>query len=695
MAISDLSLPTIVIVGNGMVGHALCEKLAGLTAANLCRVVVFGEEPHPAYDRVNLSQFFAGKTRLDLQLQPTNWYGDNNIELRSGQRITEIDRDRQRVFCGDDDSIHYDKLVLATGSRPFVPPIDGINGEGIFVYRTLEDLDAIEAYAKQVSSAAVLGGGLLGLEAAKALVNLSLDTHVVEMAPGLMPRQLDNDGAALLQEKVEAFGIHVHTLKRTESITNRESERILKFDTDDELAVGMVVISAGIRPNDELAKDAGLDLGKRGGIAVNDCLQTSDENIFAIGECASHDQVIYGLVGPGYQMADVLAENLIDELQPKTKSTKRRSPSAFTGGDQSARLKLLGVDVTTLGAPIGEVPYATTITSIGQFEEHIDGAGDVNEQTDADAVESEQTYRKLILHKRQVVGALAVGPWEEIDRVQQAIAAGRRIWPWNQARFESTGRLWKTPITQSVASWPETATVCSCLRINRGTLTEAKMAGCNTVDALACQTGASTVCGSCRPLLADLMDAPADAVPQSAIKSRPGLTIAAVVGALLLACWLVIGKVPFADSVTSSLHRVDFIWRDDFWKQVTGYTLVGIATLGMLLPLRKRVSWFSFGEYGFWRTMHAVIGSLTLIGLIVHTGMHMGVNLNWMLAAVFLAINFTGVGVAIVTSMEAKASGDMLRQVRKWRPRVATLHLWLLWPLPALLAIHIFCVYFY
>ena len=484
---SDSSLPAIVVVGNGMVGHALCEKLVGLTTAGRCRVVVFGEEPHPAYDRVNLSQFFAGKTRLDLQLQSAQWYRDNNIELRSGQRITRIDRDRQRVFCGDDDSIHYDKLVLSTGSRPFVPPIDGIKGEGIFVYRTLEDLDAIEAYAQQVSSAAVLGGGLLGLEAARALLNLKLDTHVVEMAPSLMPRQLDNDGAGLLQEKVEAFGIHVHTLKRTEAIESRESDRILKFDTGDELAVGMVVVSAGIRPNDELAKDAGLDVGKRGGIAVNDGLQTSDENIYAIGECASHDQVIYGLVGPGYQMADVLAENLVHELQPKTKSTKRRSPSAFTGGDQSARLKLLGVDVTTLGSPIGEVPFATTITSVGFAEELND---DIGVQSDAATVESEKTYRKLILHKRQVVGALAVGPWEEIDRVQQAIAAGRNIWPWHQSRFERTGRLWKTPISESVASWPETATVCSCLRINRGALTAAKNSGCSTVDALACQTGA-------------------------------------------------------------------------------------------------------------------------------------------------------------------------------------------------------------
>jgi len=374
-------------------------------------------------------------------------------------------------------------------------------------------------------------------------------------------------------------------------------------------------------------------------------LKTSDDNIFAIGECASHCDVIYGLVGPGYQMADVLAGNFAGERM------------RFTGADQSAKLKLLGVDVTSLGVPIGEVPYATTASVTSE-----EGPS--------------QTYRKLILHKRQLVGAVAVGPWEEIGRVQQSIAAGRRIWPWNLARFEMTGKIWKTPETQSVASWPDNATVCSCLKISRGTLSRAKSEGCTTIEALACQTGASTVCGSCRPLLADLVDSQVEPAP----KLKPGLGIAALVAAVLLSLWIIVGQVPFAESVTHVMHQVDFIWRDSFWKQVTGYTLVAIATLGLLLPLRKRLKRFSFGSYGFWRTAHAVVGTLTVVGLIVHTGMHMGANLNFLLSAVFLAINVTGVAVAVVTTMEAKASGEWMIQVRRWRPRISNLHLWLLWP---------------
>ena len=628
------------------------------------KIVVFGDEHQVAYDRVNLSQFFDGKTAETLQLKPPQWYDDNGIELRTGQRVTRIDRARKRVFSGEDESMCYDQLVLATGSSAFVPPVKGVDSDGVFVYRTIEDLEAIKAWSSKATSAAVLGGGLLGLEAAKALVNLNLKTHVVEMAPSLMPRQLDSSGAAVLQKKIEAMGISVHTLRRTGEIAMKGARHTLHFNGGEELSVDMVVVSAGIRPRDELAQECGLDLGRRGGIKVDDELRTSDESIFAIGECASHDDIIYGLVGPGYQMADVLAANLAGSRTGKRKR--------FDGADQSAKLKLLGVDVTSLGVPIGDIPFATTTSATS--EEGPD-----------------QTYRKLILHKRQLVGALAVGPWDEIGRVQQAIAAGRRLWPWNLARFELTGKIWKTPETQSVASWPDSATVCSCLKISRGTLSQAKSEGCSTVEALACATGASTVCGSCRPLLADLVDSQVE--PPSKIK--PGLAIAAVFAAALLSLWLIVGEVPFADSVNHVMHQIDFIWRDSFWKQVTGYTLVGVAVLGLVLPLRKRLKRFTFGSYGFWRTAHAVVGTLTILGLIVHTGMHMGANLNFMLSSVFIAINVTGVAVAVVTTMEAKATGDLMIQVRKWRPRISNIHLWLLWPLPALLAIHIFCVYYY
>lgn len=645
-----------------MVSHALCAKLAELGGADLFNIVIIGEENRPAYDRVGLSKFFSGTTAAEFELKPSSWYADEGFRLRLGQRVARIDRDNRLVLTDCGEQFAYDRLVIATGSRPFVPPIAGAELPGVFVYRTIEDLEAIRDYSRTVSSAAVMGGGLLGLEAAKALLDLRLKTHVIEMAPSLMPRQLDTDGAGLLQEKVEALGIEVHLLKRTQSISLTHSgsssppQHRMQFDSGDPIDVGMVVVSAGIRPRGELAEDCGLEVSQRKGIEVDSQLRTSDDRIYAIGECAEHSGIIYGLVGPGYQMAHVVAENLTG------------GSSKFTGGDQSAKLKLLGVDVATIGRPVGEVEGLRTVQSLRK--DH---------------------YRKLLLQSGRVVGAMAVGPWSERDRVQQAIAAGRRIWPWNIARFQRIGNLWPAPISESVASWPDHATVCSCLNVSRGRLTEACRGGCDSVESLAQRTGASTACGSCRPLLAELIGAPLEAIP----RDRHGLLIASVCAAMLLSMWVLVGRLGYSQSVVDLWHQVDIIWRDSFWKQVTGYSLTGIAAIGLLLPLRKRIRQFTKGSYATWRTIHAVVGTLTLVGLLVHTGMRMGANLNFLLAAVFLAINLSGIVVGVAASMESKARGDAARRWRTWRPKIARLHLWLFWPLPALLAIHVFCVYFY
>lgn len=646
---------TIVVVGNGMVGHTLCQKLVSLEGSLRYRLIVIGEETRPAYDRVNLSKFLSQTTAKELELKPVTWYEENGIELRLGQRVDQVDRNRKVVSVGAEE-VGYDKLILATGSTPFVPPIPGNELPGVFVYRTIEDLEAIRDYSRNVESGAVIGGGLLGLEAARALLDLELKTHVVEVAPGLMPMQLDAAGGKLLQSKIESLGIEVHLPRRTSSIEHTGENHVMQFDSGESLSVGMIVVSAGIRACDQLARDSDLEVGKRGGIVVNDRLQTSDPDIFAIGECASHRGTVYGLVAPGYQMADVLAGILMD------------GKAAFEGGDRSAKLKLLGVDVATLGSPIGEIPNVTTIES-----------------------STEDGYRKLVLSNRRVVGAISVGTWEERDRVQQAIAARQRIWPWNRSSFRNSGMLWRSTKTDSVASWPDDATVCSCLQISRGTLTAACRTGCATAEALAAETGASTVCGSCRPLLCELVEAPEDASP----KPKPGLLIATIAALIVASFWLTVGKLPFSESVIGFWHQLDFIWRDNFWKQVTGYTLLGMSTTGLLLPLRKRIKRFTFGTYGLWRTIHAVVGTLTLLGLIVHTGMSLGVNLNFMLSVVFLGINFTGIAVGVFASLESRTRGEYARNVRRWRPRIVKLHFWMLWPLPALLAIHIFCVYYY
>ncbi len=296
----------VVVVGNGMVGHRFVE----LAAAPGWAVTVFGEEPRAAYDRVHLSDYFSGVGAQELALPPL----PPSATVHIGERVTRIDREAKSVRTDQGRRVSYDKLVLATGSYPFVPPIEGRDLPHCHVYRTIEDLDAIQASGAQAETGVVVGGGLLGLEAANALKNMALATHVVEFAPALMGTQLDEGGAAMLRGMIEDLGVTVHTGKNTQRIVAGESARYrMEFADGEALETDMVVFSAGIRPRDELARDCELDMGERGGIAIDERCKTSDPDILAIGECALYEGRIFGLVAPGYEMAKVaagvLAEN--------------------------------------------------------------------------------------------------------------------------------------------------------------------------------------------------------------------------------------------------------------------------------------------------------------------------------------------------------------------------------------------------
>jgi nitrite reductase (NADH) large subunit len=301
---------TLVVVGNGMVAHRLCERLVELDRAARWNVVVFGEEPRPAYDRVHLSAAFAGTRADELQLADAVWYAERSITLHLGDRVVEIDRAARAVTSERGRAVVYDALVLATGSAPFVPPIPGTTLPGVFVYRTIDDVEAIRAWSARAGAAAVIGGGLLGLEAAKAVRDLGLVTHVIEAAPRLMPRQVDARGGDVLRRAVARLGVHVHLGAAPRALLGGAAVEGVAVADADPIRVDMVVISAGIRPRDELARDAGLVVGARGGIVVDPALRTSDPAIFAVGECALANGMVYGLVGPGYAMADALAAHL-------------------------------------------------------------------------------------------------------------------------------------------------------------------------------------------------------------------------------------------------------------------------------------------------------------------------------------------------------------------------------------------------
>jgi nitrite reductase (NADH) large subunit len=458
----------VVVVGNGMVGQRFMERLRHHDQSEQFEITTFCEEPRAAYDRVNLTKYFESRDASKLSMAEPEWYEQNNVNLLLGQRAMKVDRRRKVVLSSNGVDVPYDYAVLATGSVPFVPPIPGMDKIGVFVYRTIEDLEAIIEYSKKCRSVAVMGGGLLGLEAAKAVCELGLEAHVVEFAPRLMPRQLDQSGAGLLARKIRAMGVKVHTGRNTARVMGDDMVSGLRFADGERLDVDMVVVSAGIRPRDDIAREAGLRVGERGGIVVDDRLRTNDPDIFAIGECALHRGMIYGLVAPGYEMADAVAQQLC------------AAKAEFSGADMSTKLKLMGVDVCSFGDAL-----ATTERSI-VYEDLVKGV-----------------YKKLVLSDdgTRLVGGCLVGDASEYAQLHHLVKSAAAMPPEPEALILGArgGQEFKTEL-------PDEAQVCSCNNVCKGDITKAvRDQGLLTLGDVKKCTNAGTGCGGCVPLVTDLL----------------------------------------------------------------------------------------------------------------------------------------------------------------------------------------------
>lgn len=468
------SKQTLVVVGNGMVGHRFLELMVEKGGCDRWNLITFCEEPRVAYDRVNLSQYYGGKTAADLTLVEPGFYQDNDIQIYIGDRVIEIDREQQVVRSANGAEIAYDRLVLATGSYPFVPPIKGNDATGTFVYRTIDDLEAINAYAEQSRVGVVVGGGLLGLECANALKSLGLETHVVEFAPRLMPVQVDAAGGAILKEKIEALGVEVHTSKVTTDIVSKNGRLVsMQFADGSSLQTDMIVFSAGIRPRDELARNCGLQLGKHGGIVINESCQTSDPKVYAIGECALYQGRIFGLVAPGYHMAAVASDCLMEAA----------AAQQFTGADMSTKLKLLGVDVASFGDNFAKTPGAKELTI-----------------TDTVA----GTYKKLVVNAEGslLLGGILIGDASAYSTLLPLVQ--------NQITLSANPLSLLVPASDaaalSVDNLPDTAQICSCNNVTKGQLCEAiREDGLTDMPTLKKCTKAGTGCGGCVPLVKDLL----------------------------------------------------------------------------------------------------------------------------------------------------------------------------------------------
>ncbi len=475
--------PTIVLVGHGMVGQRFLEALAdrGLTGA-AARVVVLCEEPRPAYDRVQLTSYFAGRTPEDLSLVEADFMARHGIELRLGDPAETVDRAARTVTARSGFTVRYDQLVLATGSYPFVPPVPGKDSEGCFVYRTIEDLLAIEEYAQRLqeqrgaASGAVVGGGLLGLEAAGALQGLGLDTHVVEFAPRLMPVQVDEGGGRALRRTIEDMGVTVHTGVGGKEITAGPDGAVTGMELSDgsRIDTDLVIFSAGVRPRDQLARDCGLAVGERGGIVVDaSCRTVTDPAVYAIGECAlAADGRVYGLVAPGYEMAETAAAAIA-----------AADTTGFTGADTSTKLKLLGVDVASFGDAHGtaegclDVVYADSRSGV---------------------------YKKLVIGQDgTLLGGVLVGDAEAYGTLRPLTGTVPPISPEQLVLPAGAG----APVALGPSALPDEAVICNCHNVTKGTIRAAVTEhSCGTVPEVKKCTKAGTGCGSCVKALTTLVN---------------------------------------------------------------------------------------------------------------------------------------------------------------------------------------------
>ncbi|MFC9837848.1 nitrite reductase large subunit NirB [Rhodococcus sp. NPDC127530] len=464
-----MSRKSAVVIGHGMVGHRFVEALRARDESDDWSVTVLCEEPLPAYDRVGLSSYVGAWDPKELALAGNDYPDDALVDLRIGRRAVTIDRESRKVTTDSGEVVAYDALVMATGSYPFVPPIPGHDRPECFVYRTLDDLDGIRKRADAAGPGAVgvvVGGGLLGLEAANALKLMGMTPHVVEFAPRLMPLQVDEGGGALLANLVTDLGVTVHTGVGTAGIAEGPDGINVELSDGSVIEAALLVFSAGVRPQDQLARDAGLDVGERGGIITDLGCRTSDENIYAVGECAAVEGRCYGLVAPGYTTAEIVADRLLG------------GAAEFPGADLSTKLKLMGVDVASFG------------------DAHAQTAGAL-EVVLSDAAKG--TYAKLVVSDdaKTLLGGILVGDASAYASLRPLV--GREL-PGDPASLISPAG--EKP---GAGSLPDDAEVCSCNGVTKGSICGAIADGaCDIAQVKSC-TNAGTTCGGCLPTIKQLL----------------------------------------------------------------------------------------------------------------------------------------------------------------------------------------------
>lgn len=643
----------IIVIGSGPVGIEFVKT--AMRCMPITRFVVFGNEPWEPYNRVKLSSFFAGQLNWNEMMVSQKLPESDLVEVINNCAIVSIDRLGKSVTDQTGHVHPYSKLVIATGSRPYKPKVPGIDLENIFTFRDMSDVERLAARRTRSRRTVVVGGGVLGIEAARAMMRENTRVAIIDHLPTIMSSQLDDMAAELVQAHVLSLGIELYLGSGIREIQGNEKVERIILRNGDVIECDSVILATGIRPNIDLAVGAKLSINR--GIRVNDAMQTSDENIYAVGECTEHRGQVYGLVKPGYEQAKVAAHNLSG------------LPSNYTGSMISTQLKVVDIPAFSMGE-IGEV-------SIRGLERELIYRND-----------EKNIYRRLVIKHRKIVGAISIGNWEEQSRIHEAIQNRRNIWFWNKNLFLKTGSLWPEENSADVNQWPASAMVCNCNSVTRGQITAAINTGLTTVDEVGRCTGASSVCGSCKPLVSKMLltdTKPEPATGATTLLTTGGLTLLSM---LLVA---MLGSVPYAETVQVPWEW-DELWRDNILKQISGYSLLGLSVIVLIMSLRKRLKKFNLLSYPVWRLIHVIAGVVTVVALAVHSGYSFGSGVNFLLALTFVSVLAAGGLCSVMVAIEHKLDAVLSRKIKN---KLIWLHILTFWPLPALLTVHVVKSYYF
>lgn len=647
----------IVIVGGGPIGTRAAQELS----KRGYHVTLLNAERWRPYNRVKLTPLLAGEAQLGQIYSSEYAPRPGRIDRFDGVSAIDVDRDGKQVLGSNDRTYSYSKLILALGSRAFVPNIEGSKLSGVFSFRNFNDVELLIARSMSARNVVVIGGGLLGLEAARGMAKRGAKVTVIEHENRLMPRQLDLAAGNALKERIEAIGIDVVVNQRVQSINGNSRAEYITLGNGEEILADTVIVCTGVRANTQLPAAIGLSHNR--GVIVDDQMRTSDPDIYAIGECAEHNEHVYGLVGPGFEQTSIAVGDISGDIG-----------NMYLGSTPTTKLKVVGADVF----------------SIGDFES-IEQQPGIKSYIFKDA--EQDVYRRLLISRGKLVAALGVGDWPEATKLQQAVADGKSVWPWQLWSFARKGQLWNDA-DDSVASWPKETIICNCTGVTKGAISDSITLGASTLDEVRTATSANSVCGSCKPLIHELLG-------QGEVKPEPvkwwkALLAISALGALIALSTLLLPRISLNDTYIVDDFWFD-LWFDTIWKQYSGYTLLGLSVAAAIIGLRKRIGFLSkLGGYQAWRLVHLIIGFTAALVLVWHTGFRLGNNLNLFLMASFLITLIFGAVAGLITGGEHELK-DRGFSANNAKPR--TLPMWVhiiaVWPLPVLIAIHVLVVYMY